>query len=93
MSGNSGLPVRGSQPGTPGYAAPRPARLRLVRGGLDDAVLRRRKFEDAHPEIVITPPGTHTCLWTARRDGRILASRYQLSALLDALGRLLDKRP
>ncbi len=75
------------------WQPPQPARLRLVRGGLDDAVLRRKQFEGAHPEIVISPPGAHTCLWTARRDGTILASRYQLGALLDALGRLLDKQP
>jgi hypothetical protein len=81
------------QPGTSGHPAPQPARLRVVSGGLDEAVLRRKWFEDAHPEIVITPPGTPTCLWTARRDGEILASGYQLGALLDTLGWLLRKQP
>ena len=70
-----------------------PARLRVISGGLDDAVLRRKQFEDAHPEIVITPPGTRTCLWTAHRDGTILASGYQLSALLDTLDRLPREQP
>ena len=50
-------------------------------------------FEDAHPEIVITSPGPRTCLWTAHRDGTILASGYQLSALLDTLGRLPGGQP
>jgi hypothetical protein len=92
MSGNSSLPVRGGQPGTPGHAAPRRARLRAISGGLDEAVVRRKQFESEHPQIVITPPGTSTCLWTARRDSTILASRYELSALLDTLGRLLAKQ-
>ena len=87
MSGTSSLPACGRQPGAPGHAARQPARLRVISGGLDDAVLRRKQFEDAHPEIVITSPGPRTCLWTAHRDGTILASGYQLSALLDTLGR------
>jgi hypothetical protein len=61
-------------------------------GGLDEPVLRRKQFERAHPEIVITPPGAHACLWTAHRDGKILASRYQLSALLDTLSWLLGEQ-
>ena len=94
MSGNSSsLPARGGQPGAPGHAARPPARLRVISGGLDDAVLRRKQFQDAHPEIVITPPGPHTCLWTAHRDGALLASGYQLSALLDTLGRLPGEQP
>jgi hypothetical protein len=64
-------------------------RLRVLSGGLDEAVLRRKRFEVAHPEIVITPPGTRTCLWTACRDGKTMASGYQLSVLLDTLGWLL----
>jgi len=93
MSGNSSLPARGRRPGAPGPAAPQRARLRVISGGLDDAVLRRKQFEDAHPEIVITAPGPCTCLWTAHRDGTLLASGYQLSALLDTLGRLPDEQP
>jgi hypothetical protein len=93
MPGNSSLPARGRQPGAPGPAARQPARLRVIRGGLDDAVLRKKQFEDAHPEIVITSPGPRTCLWTAHRDGTILASGYQLSALLDTLGRLPGGQP
>jgi hypothetical protein len=77
MPRNSSLSVRG-----------RP-RLHLVGGGFDDAVLRRKRFEDAHPEIAITPPGARSCLWTARRDGTSLASGYQLGTLLDTLDQLL----
>ena len=77
----------------PGPAAPQRARLRVISGGLDDAVLRRKQFEDAHPEIVITSPGPHTCLWTAHREGTILASGYQLGALLDTLGRMPGEQP
>jgi hypothetical protein len=69
------------------------SRLRVVGEGLDDAVPRRKRFEDAHPEIVITPPGARTCLWTARRDGTTLASGYQLSTLLDTLAELLSTQP
>jgi hypothetical protein len=76
--------------GAPGRSAPERARLHVVSGGLDEAVVRRKQFERAHPEIVITPPGTRTRLWTARRDGTTLASGYQLSFLLDTLSRLLD---
>jgi hypothetical protein len=95
MSRNSGLPLRGGQPGARGHAAPELARprLRVVSGGLDEAVVRRKRFEDAHPEIVITPPGTRSCLWTACRDGKTLANGYQLGALLDTLGWLLARQP
>jgi hypothetical protein len=93
MSANSSLPARGRQPGAPVHAARQPARLRVISGGLDDAVLRRKQFEDAHPEIVITAPGPRTCLWIARRDGTIVASGYQLSALLDTLSRLAGEQP
>jgi hypothetical protein len=63
-----------------------------ISGSLDEPVLRRIRFERAHPEIVITPPGAHACLWAAHRDGKLLASRYQLSALLDTLSWLLDEQ-
>jgi hypothetical protein len=42
---------------------------------------------------VIIPPGPRTCLWTAHRDGTLLASGYQLSALLDTLDRLPGEQP
>ena len=35
--------------------AGRPA-LRVVGGGAEDAVVRRRRFEQAHPEAMILPP-------------------------------------
>jgi hypothetical protein len=65
----------------------------LVGGGLDEAVLRRQQFEVAHPEIVITAPGTETCLWTAHRGATRLASGYQLSSLLDTLALLVGNQP
>jgi hypothetical protein len=80
------LPVRGQQPA-------QRAQLRIVRGGREDAVLRRKQFEEMHPEIVITPPRTPSGRWTAHRDGNALASGYELSALLDTLTRLLGKQP
>ncbi len=36
-------------------AAERPD-LRVVGGGADDSVVRRQRFEEAHPETVILPP-------------------------------------
>jgi len=93
MSGNGSLPACGRPPGAPGHAGRQRARLRVISGGLDDAVLRRKQFQDAHPEIVITAPGPRTCLWTAHRDGTMLASGYQLGALLDTLGRLPGEQP
>jgi hypothetical protein len=30
--------------------------LRVVGGGAEDAVVRRQRFEEAHPEAVILPP-------------------------------------
>jgi len=83
-----GVQRRGMVPRVPG-----PARLRLVGGGLDEAVLRRQQFESAHPEIVITAPGAETCLWTAHRGVTRLASGYQLGSLLDTLTVLLGNQP
>jgi hypothetical protein len=68
-------------------------RLRVVGSGLEDAVLRRQRFEAAHPEIMITPPGTLAPMWTAYRDGKSLARRYHLGPLLDELGRLCGEQP
>jgi hypothetical protein len=71
----------------------RPA-LRVVDGtGTEDPVARRRRFEEAHPDVTISPPETHASLWTARQDGKILASGYQLGHLLDALGWLTGEEP
>jgi hypothetical protein len=65
-------------------------RLHTVGAGPDDgAVIRRQRFEAQHPEITITAPETHASLWTARQDGSILASDYQLAGLLGALDWLL----
>ena len=95
MSGNKSQPLRGREPAVLEHAVPWAARpqLRIVGGGPDDTVVRRKRFEDAHPEIVITPPKTQASMWTADRDGKTLASGYHLGALLDTLGRLLEKQP
>ena len=68
-------------------------RLHVVGSGPEDAVLRRQRFEAAHPEIVITPPGTLAPMWIAYHDGKPLARRYHLGALLDELGRLCGEQP
>jgi hypothetical protein len=59
----------------------------------DDLLLqqRRRAFEAAHPDVTITPPETHASMWTARQFGSILASDYQLGALLGTLEWLLGE--
>jgi hypothetical protein len=95
MSGHNYQPLRGREPTVPGHAVPGAARpqLRIIGSGPDDTVVRRKRFEVAHPEIVITPPRTQASMWTARRDGKTLASGYHLGALLDTLGRLLAKQP
>jgi hypothetical protein len=95
MSGNNSQPLRGRESAVLGHAVPWAARpqLRIVGGGPDDTVVRRKRFEDAHPEIVITPPKTQASMWTAGCDGKTLASEYHLGALLDTLGRLLGKQP
>jgi hypothetical protein len=51
----------------------------------EDSVVRRQRFEAAHPEITITPPGPGRLLWTARAGGRVLAAAYWLDQLLDDL--------
>jgi hypothetical protein len=72
--------------------AGRPA-LRAVGGtGPGDAVIRRQRFEHAHPDITVTPPETHASMWIARQDGIIVASDYHLGGLLDALGWLTAER-
>jgi len=95
MAGYNSQRLRGREPGAAGHAVPRAARpqLRVIGGGLEDTVVRRKQFEDAHPEIVITLPKTQASLWTARRDGKTLASEYHLGDLLDTLSWLLEKQP
>ena len=65
--------------------------IRLVGSGAEDALVRRRQFEATHPEITISPPETHASLWTASRDGKILASGYMLGDLMDALDWVLSR--
>jgi hypothetical protein len=57
----------------------------------DDAVARRQRFEETHPDVTISPPETHASLWTARRDGKILATGYHLCDLMDTLDWVLSR--
>lgn len=60
----------------------RPA-LHVVDGtGPEDAVIRRRRFEQAHPEAVILPPSAGR--WRAVADGRTLGA-WDLGDLMDQL--------
>jgi hypothetical protein len=40
-------------------------RTRMHRGGEDDCVERRSRFEAEHPDVTIVTPGTHTGRWRA----------------------------
>ena len=61
---------------------PRP-QLRAVDGtGPEDPVVRRRRFEAAHPGAVILPPSA--CRWRAVVDGRTLGD-WDLEGLMDQL--------
>jgi hypothetical protein len=53
----------------------------------DDPVIRRRAYEAQHPDTVIDPPGPGPgqTLWTASRNGAVIASKYWLGDLLDTL--------
>ena len=70
--------------------ADRPA-LRAVGGGAEDAVVRRRRFEQEHPEAVILPPSAGR--WRAvvpagliPGDGtRTTLGSWDLAGLMDQL--------
>jgi hypothetical protein len=63
--------------------------LRLVGGGGEDAVIRRQRFEQAHPEAVILPPSTGR--WRAVAGGRTLGA-WDLCDLMNQLDVLLPAR-
>jgi len=66
-------------------STPRPG-LRAVDGGdPDEPLVRRARFEAAHPDITIMPPETHASPWTAWQGGQKIASAWMLGGLLDAL--------
>ena len=54
-----------------------------------DQVPRRQAFEQAHPEVTITPPGGPRIRWEAVIPDRDPVKRFHLSDLLDALEALL----
>jgi hypothetical protein len=62
----------------------RPA-LRVVGGGAEDSVVRRRRFEEAHPEAVILPPCAGR--WRAVAGGRTIGA-WDLGELMDQLDQL-----
>ncbi len=60
----------------------RPA-LRVVNGSApEDPVIRRKRFEQAHPEAVILPPSAGR--WRAVADGRTLGA-WDLCGLMNQL--------
>ena len=54
-----------------------------------DQVPRQQAFEQAHSEVVITPPGGPRIRWEAVIPDRDPVKRFHLSDLLDALEALL----
>jgi len=57
--------------------------------GYADQVPRLQAFRQAHPEIEIRDPvSTRSGLWSAHRDGRVLATEIELYRLLDRLDSL-----
>jgi hypothetical protein len=59
-----------------------PRRLRVAATGPDDPVIRRRRFEQAHPEAVILVPAAGR--WRAVTGGQTLGA-WDLGALMDQL--------
>lgn len=56
----------------------------------EDQVPRLERFRQRHPDIDVTPgskPDNYG-QWTARRDGKTIASDYELRWLLDDLERI-----
>lgn len=58
---------------------------------MTDQVARKLAFEEAHPDVTITPPPDTYGRWTAKWEqpnGSTTITRYELVDLLDELGRL-----
>jgi hypothetical protein len=54
----------------------------------EDQVIRRRRFEAAHPDIEIqVQRECFISTWTARKDGEVIATAYELAHLLHDLER------
>jgi hypothetical protein len=58
----------------------------------EDQVVRLERFREEHPDIELELTGEIPRLreWVARRDGKILAKRYELEWMLDDLEKLLQ---
>jgi hypothetical protein len=57
----------------------------MVGGGREDSVVRRQRFEQAHPEAVILPPSAGR--WRAVADGCTIGA-WDLGGLMDQLDQL-----
>jgi hypothetical protein len=66
-----------------------PASAYVTSPGWRDNVPRRKEFEEANPDMLITydPSASHSCRWTAR--GR-LASGQDIDMACPDLGEMLD---
>jgi hypothetical protein len=52
----------------------------------EDQVPRLLAFREAHPEVEIRDPvSSRRGVWSAHRDGQVLAVKYELADLLDRL--------
>ena len=54
-----------------------------------DQVVRRERFEAAHPDVVIRPPGKHSMLYVAEVPGVGEVTSFDLRSLLDKLDQLV----
>jgi len=60
--------------------------MRVSPAAREDQVPRLKKFREDHPDITITDPvSTKSGVWSAKRGGEILATRFELCDLLDYL--------
>jgi hypothetical protein len=66
--------------------------LHAIPGGWEDQVLRRRRFEAAHPEVRIIVVGRAYQGIIPREHGEDVVTRYRLRDLLDELERRLTPR-
>jgi hypothetical protein len=56
----------------------------------EDQVPRLQAFRAEHPDIEIASPAdSHTGMWSADQDGKILVVKFGLCQLLDRLDELL----
>jgi hypothetical protein len=66
--------------------------LHAVPGGYEDQVVRRQRFEAAHPEVRIAPVRAAWQAIIPTERGEDVVTRYELRHLLDELERRLASR-